>query len=139
MRVATGFGYFKNAAGQVTGKYEYPIGEHPDPPKGLTPVEVADAQSLAAIPIYFAPLTPVQSFNADVFAQDLLDAFGVDSNALVYYAAIKDLAVSKDFTRMNALVKALLAAGKLTQAEVTSLNAILAAQNIVLSTFTTPP
>ncbi|MDE1867217.1 MAG: hypothetical protein KGI08_05865 [Thaumarchaeota archaeon] len=135
MKVTTGFGYFKDAQGRVICKYEFPLGEHPDPADRLIPVEVADKETLDAIQIYVAPRSPQDAFDVNQFVQDLLGAFASDNNVLQYYAAVKDLATFKNFSGMKAIINALLAAGKLTQTEVDTLNTVLAKQNIVLTNF----
>lgn len=136
MITKTGFGYLQNSAGQILHKFVLSIGAHPSSDDALIAVDVADENALNAIVIYKEPLTSVQSFNIDFFVQSLLTTFAGDNGVLQYYAAIKDLALYKDFAGMNTLINALLAAGKLTQTEVTDLTSVLAQQGIVLSTFT---
>lgn len=138
MDVTTGFGYFTDGSGHIVKKYVLPAGQHDDIP-GLTPTEVADQAALDEVTVYTVPLTPVQAFNLTTFVEQLMVAFQADANILVYYAPIKDLASFGNFYGLNILVNGLLAASKITSQEVTTLNAVLAAQNIVLSTFTTPP
>ena len=135
MQVTTGFGYF-TLNGNIIGKAELPIGTHPDPNNGATYTEVADQVALDAITVYQKPLTPAQVFNVDTFCQALFTSFSADSNLFPYYAVLKDLATFQNFVGMNGIVNALLAANILNQTEVTSLNSILASQNIVLATFT---
>lgn len=138
MNVTTGYGYFlKN--GHIVGKYELPLGAHDLPSSVDSYVEVANQTALDAVVIYVVPLTPAQAFNVTTFVEGLMIAFQADANMLLYYAPIKDLASFQNFYGLNVLVQGLLGAGKITSGEVTALNAVLAAQNIVLSTFTTPP
>lgn len=137
MQVNTGFGYF-TLNEHIISKAELPVGNHPDPSNGATYTEVADQTALNAIIVYVAPLTPAQAFNINLFCEALFTNFAGDSNLFPYYAVLKDLASFQNFYGMNNIVNALLAANILTSQEVTTLNTILATQNIVLSTFTTP-
>jgi len=50
-KVKTGFGYFKNTAGNIIAKAELPPGDHPLK-DGYTYTEVADRVALDAIEIY---------------------------------------------------------------------------------------
>ena len=134
MQVNTGFGYY-TLNGNIVSKAQYPIGEHPDPTNGATYIEVADQATLDAIQIYVIPLTPAQAFNVSLFCEALFTSFAADSNLFPYYAVLKDLASFQNFTGMKVIVNALLTANILTSAEVTTLNTILAAQNIVLSSY----
>lgn len=137
MLITTGFGYYvKN--GNIIAKYDLPLGQHSDPDTGISFVEVANQTALDAVVIYQAPIPPAQAFNIDIFCQGLFTAFAADSNLFPYYAVLKDLASFQNFYGMNNIVNALLAANILTSGEVSTLNAILASQNIVLSTFTSP-
>lgn len=49
MQVNTGFGYFKDSSGTIVRKYVFPIGEHSDPIKKWTQVEVASQEELDKI------------------------------------------------------------------------------------------
>jgi hypothetical protein len=49
MIVTTGFGFYKKDD-KIIMKYEFPIGEHPDP-IGFTVTEVTDKQALDAVQI----------------------------------------------------------------------------------------
>ena len=138
MQVTTGYGYF-TLNGRIIGKAELPPGIHADQGDGSTYTEVANQAALDAITIYVPPITPAQAFNVTRFVEELMVAFQSDANMLLYYAPLKDLATFQNFYGMNVLVNGLLAATKITSQEVTTLNAVLANQSIVLSTFTTPP
>lgn len=137
MKVTTGFGYYVQN-NKIIGKYQFPIGSHPDLPSGMTFVEVANQAALDAIQVYVAPIAPAQAFNVNIFCESLFANFSGDSNLFPYYAVLKDLASFQNFYGMNLIVNALLSASILTSQEVTTLNTILASQNIVLSTFTSP-
>ncbi len=52
--VITGFGYFTDAAGHITGKAELPAGDHPMDPR-YTYTEVTDAAALAAVELWQDP------------------------------------------------------------------------------------
>ena len=54
IKVNTGFGYFKNAAGKITDKAELPPGDHPQK-DGYTYTEVADQAALDAVTVYQDP------------------------------------------------------------------------------------
>jgi len=54
MEVKTGFGYFEDNQGNIVGKYELPIGDHPLR-KGYSFVEVASKAELDAVEIYEEP------------------------------------------------------------------------------------
>lgn len=138
MQVTTGFGYY-TLNGHIIAKVELPPGEHPDPTNGATYIEVANQTALDQIIIYVPPVSPAQTFNVTLFQEELMVAFQADANMLLYYAPIVDLARFQNFYGLNVLVNGLLALTKITSQEVTILNAVLANQNIVLSTFTTPP
>lgn len=137
MIVQTGYGYY-TLTGHIVAKVQLPPGVHPDPSNGASYTEVADQAALDAVVIYVSPLTPAQAFNVTRFVEELMVAFSADANMLLYYAPIKDLASFQNFYGMNILVQGLLASTKITSQEVTTLNAVLANQNIVLSSFTTP-
>lgn len=133
--VTTGFGYVTDNNGHIIGKYSQQNLGSLVIPDGFTYTEVADQTALNLIQIY---IVPVSGFNVDLFCEALFTSFGADSNVLPYYAVLKDLAVFQNFYGMKTIVAALLAATILTQDEVNTLNAVLATQNIVLSTFSAP-
>ena len=54
MIVQTGFGYIKNADGNITDKYVLPLGEHPLK-DGYTQYEVADQAELDSVVLYEDP------------------------------------------------------------------------------------
>lgn len=138
MIVTTGFGYF-TLNGHIVAKAQLSPGTHGDPVNGATYTEVADKAALDAVTVYVPVATPAQAFNVTTFQEQLMVAFQADANMLLYYAPIVDLTRFKNFYGLNILVIGLLAATKITSQEVTALNAVLANQGIVLSTFTTPP
>ena len=132
VNVITGFGYLTDNNGHIVGKYS-DVNKGPMTiPDKYTYTEVADQNALNAIVIY---QTAVDAFSVDVFVAALLDNFAGDTNVLPYYAIYRDFAIYKNFTAMKNMTNGLLAASKLTQNEVNTLNTILAAQNIILSNF----
>lgn len=134
------FGYTVDVNNKVIGKYiSLSAGLRLDIPPELTYKEVATQAELDNILVYQATQIPGSLFNSTIFVQQLMIAFSADANILPYYAVIKDLAIWGNFYGMNILVNGLLKANKITSDEVKILDTVLASQNIVLSTFTTPP
>ena len=134
INVVTGFGYLTDSNQHIIAKAQYPQGVI-NIPDGITYTEVANQSSLDAVQVYEPPINPVETFNVDLFVQQLFVAFGSDVNVIPYYSVIKDLAIYKNFTGMKAITAALLASGKLTQSEIDILSSVLSNQSIVLSNF----
>ncbi len=57
--VKTGYGYFKDAGGNIVSKAELPVGDHPIQ-TGFTYTEVPDKTALDAVVVYRPPLTQQQ-------------------------------------------------------------------------------
>ena len=68
MKVNTGFGYIKDAVGEIVAKCELPAGDH-KLKDGFEFVEVADQAALDAVEVYVDPAEIVKSDNEKKITQ----------------------------------------------------------------------
>ena len=81
--VKTGFGYFKDIAGNITSKYDLPIGTHPIK-DGYTVYEVADRTAFNAIVIWVDPAIPAPK----TFKENLLETLNITEGNLTKLRAL---------------------------------------------------
>jgi hypothetical protein len=133
--VVTGFGYQQDSNGHVTEHDEFPKGEFCIP-NGFTYIEVANQAALDAIPIYQAPVSPVNAFSTDTFVQQLAQTSLItDPNILPFYSVLKDLTFYKNFQQLANMIAGFLQAGILNQQEVDALDTVFENQQINLDSY----
>jgi len=74
--VATGYGYMKDASGNVIAKAELPIGKH-NLSNEYTYVEVGNKQILDSVQVYVAPPAPVDPNITKKRKEDLLKVLDI--------------------------------------------------------------